>query len=183
MGGGAMLLSNKSVQKELKVSDEQGEKLKALQTETMEKNRERFQGFQDLSQEERQSKMREAQAELAKSLDGILKPEQVKRFKQIEIQVGGFNAFNQPRVQEALKLTDEQKEKVRGIAEEARGAMPSREDAQADPDAAMKKRTEITKATTEKVTALLNDDQKKAWKDLTGDPFDYKPEPFRRPGN
>ncbi len=55
----------------------------------------------------------------------MLKPEQVKRFKQIELQVGGVMAFNQPRVQEVLKLTDEQKEKIRGIGEEARGAMPS----------------------------------------------------------
>jgi hypothetical protein len=181
MGGGAMLLSNKSVQKELKVSDEQGEKLTTLARETMQKNMERFQGFQDLSQEERQAKMREAQAELTKSLDGILKPEQVKRFRQIEVQVGGINAFNQPRVAEALKLSDEQKEKVRGIAEDARGQFPSREDAQADPDAAMKKRAEITKAATEKACAVLSADQKSSWKELTGEPFDYKPEPFRRP--
>ncbi len=183
MGGGAMLLSNKSVQKELKVSDEQVEKLNTLATETMAKNRERFQGFQDLSQEERQSKMREAQAELHKGLDGVLKPEQVKRFKQIELQIGGFNAFGQPRVQEALKLTDEQKTKVREISEEARGAMPSREDFQSDREAAMKKRAEISKGATEKVTALLTEDQKKEWKDLAGEPFDYKPEPFRRPNN
>ena len=183
MGGGAMLLSNKSVQKELKVSDEQVEKLNTLATETMAKNRERFQGLQDATPEERQSKMREAQAELTKSLDGVLKPEQVKRFNQIELQVGGLMVFNQPRVAEALKVTDEQKEKIRGIAEEARGAMPSREDAQADPAAAMKKRTEITKGATEKVMALMTEDQKKEWKELTGEPFDYKPEPFRRPQN
>jgi Spy/CpxP family protein refolding chaperone len=182
-GGGAMLLSNKSVQKELKVSDEQAEKLNTLATETMAKNRERFQGFQDLSQEERQTKMREARAELEKSLDGVLKPEQVKRFKQIELQVGGMMAFGQPRVQEALKLTDEQKEKVRAIGEEAQGAMPSREDFQADREAAMKKRAEITKGATDKVCALLTEDQKKEWKELTGEPFDFKPEAPRRPNN
>ncbi|HEY2155551.1 MAG TPA: Spy/CpxP family protein refolding chaperone [Isosphaeraceae bacterium] len=182
-GGGAMLLSNKSVQKELKVSDEQAEKLNTLATDTMAKNRERFQGFQDLSPEERQSKMREAQAELHKGLDGVLKPEQVVRFKQVEIQVAGFNAFGTPRVQEALKLTDEQKTKVREISDEARGAMPSREDFQSDREAAMKKRAEISKGATEKVTALLTEDQKKSWKDLTGEPFDYKPEAPRRPNN
>jgi Spy/CpxP family protein refolding chaperone len=183
MGGGAMLLSNKSVQKELKVTDEQTEKLNTLATETMTKNRERFAGLADATPEERQSKMREAQAELHKSLDGVLKTEQVKRFKQIELQVGGLMAFNQPRIQEALKLTDDQKSKVKEIAEEARGAMPSREDAQADQAAAQKKRAEITKGATEKVTALLTEDQKKEWKELTGEPFDYKPEPFRRPNN
>jgi Spy/CpxP family protein refolding chaperone len=180
MGGGAMLLSNKSVQKELKVSDEQAEKLNTLATETMAKNRERLQGLQG---EERQSKMREARAELDKSLDGLLKPEQVKRFKQIEIQVGGFMAFNQPRVQEALKLTDDQKEKVRAIGEEIQGAMPSREDFQSDRETAMKKMAEVQKGAKEKATALLTEDQKASWKELTGEPFDYKPEPPRRPNN
>ena len=85
--------------------------------------RERFQGFQDLSQEQRATKMKEAQAELAKSLDGILKPEQVKRFRQIELQVGGMMAFGQPRVQEALKLTDEQKEKINDIQKDLQKEM------------------------------------------------------------
>lgn len=181
MGGGAFLLTNKSVQKELKVSGEQAEKLNTFATETMAKNRERFANAKDLSTEERQAKNREAQAELTKGLADVLKPEQVKRFRQLELQTVGVAAFGMPRVQEALKLTDDQKEKIRGIGEEARGNMPSREDFQADADAAMKKRAEVSKGAAEKVVALLTEDQKKEWKELTGDPFDYKPEPFRRP--
>lgn len=180
MGGGAMLLSNKSVLKELKVSDEQAEKLSALATATMEKNR----GLRDLPPEERQAKMRESQAEMAKGLDGILKPEQVKRFKQIEIQVAGPNAFGMPRVQEALKLTDEQKEKVRGISQETREAMTGlREEFQNDREGAMKKMAEVRKGAAEKAMALLTEDQKKDWKELTGEPFDYKPEPPRPRNN
>ncbi len=47
----------------------------------------------------------------------------------------------------------------------------------------MKKRTEISKGAATKVTALLTEDQKKEWKELAGEPFEYKPEPFRRPNN
>jgi Spy/CpxP family protein refolding chaperone len=184
MGGGAMLLTNKSVQKELKVTDEQAPKIEAFAAETRTKNQERFQGFQDLTPEERQSKMREAQAELHKGLDGILKPEQVKRFKQIEIQVAGANAYGQPHVQEALKLTDEQKTKIREINQETMEATRSAfQDAGDDRQAAMAKVTELRKEAGTKAAALLTEDQKKSWKDLAGEPFDYKPEPPRPRNN
>ena len=184
MGGGAMLLTNKSVQKELKVTDEQAPKLEAFANETREKNRERFQGLQDATPEERASKMREAQAEMHKGLDGILKPEQVKRFKQVELQVAGARAYAMPQVQEALKLTDDQKSKVREISQEAMEASRSAfSDAGDDRAAAMKKVTEINKEANTKAAALLTEDQKKSWKELVGDPFDYTPEPPRPRNN
>ena len=45
----------------------------------------------------------------------VLKDEQVKRLKQIDVQVAGTQAFAMPHVQEALKITDEQKEKIRDV--------------------------------------------------------------------
>ena len=35
----------------------------------------------------------------------------------------------------------------------------------------------LTKQTTEKINAVLTDDQKKTWKDMTGEHFEYKPDP------
>jgi Spy/CpxP family protein refolding chaperone len=188
--GGAMLLSNKGVQKELKVSDEQAKKLDTLATETREKNRERFAGLQDATPAERQSKMREAQAELHKGLADVLKPEQVKRFRQIEVQVAGSNAFGQPRVQEALKLTDDQKSKIREINQETMEATRDAfQNAGDDRAAAMEKVQGLRKEANTKAHALLTEDQKKEWKELTGEPFEFKPEPGqggpggRRPNN
>src|SRR4051794_29310655 len=56
-GGGVMLLSNKSVQQELKVSDEQASKLDALAVDLRTKQREQFQKLQDVPQDERRAKM------------------------------------------------------------------------------------------------------------------------------
>ena len=47
----------------------------------------------------------------------------------------------------------------------------------------MKKITELRKEANDKATALLTEDQKKSWKDLTGEPFEYKPEPPRPRNN
>jgi len=40
-----------------------------------------------------------------------------------------------------------------------------------------KKMAALNKETMEKVSGVLTDDQKKAWKDLTGEPFEFKPDP------
>jgi len=183
-GGGAALLSNKSVQKELKATDEQAEKLNAFARETMEKQRGEFQKFADLSQEERREKMRETArtraVELHQGMSKILKPEQVKRFEEIQLQQSGVAAFMMPRVEERLKLADDQKSKLREISEEAmRGAFQG--GGQGDPEEARKKRAETRKQSTEKALAVLTADQKKTWKEMTGEPFEVIFEP--RPQN
>jgi Spy/CpxP family protein refolding chaperone len=186
MGGGAGLLANKSVQQEIKASDEQVSKLNALAEELRGKQREAFQGFQDLSQEERREKMqafqRTMQAEIDKGLKDVLKPEQTKRFNQISTQTAGVNAFATPRVADALKLTDDQKGKIRDIAQETQGQMRELfQEIQNDREAGMKKMAELRKSSTEKAIAVLTADQRTTWKDLTGEPFEVKFEP--RPNN
>ncbi len=183
-GGGAALLSNKGVQKELKANDEQAEKLNTLAREMMGKQREESQGLRDLSQEERREKMQELarthNAELVKGMGGFLKPEQVKRFEQIQLQQSGVAAFASPRVQEALKLTDEQKSKFREISDASGESMREAfQGAQSDREGAMRKIGEVRKQATEKAVGVLTDDQKKAWKDMTGEPFQvvYEPRP------
>jgi hypothetical protein len=185
-GGGAALLSNKGVQKEIKATEEQASKLTTFAEEMQGKAREAFQGFQDLSQEERREKMqafqKTQQADIAKGLAEILKPDQVKRFHQIQTQTAGANAFATPRVAEALKLTDDQKAKVQTINQETMESMRGlREEFQNDREGAMKKMAEIRKSATDKAVALLTADQKATWKDLTGDPYEVKFEP--RPNN
>lgn len=184
-GGGAALLSNKGVQKELKATDEQAEKLNTFAREMMENQRGEFQNLRDLSQEERGEKMQQmARAhavELVKGMGGILKPEQVKRFEQIQLQQSGAGAFSSPRVQEGLKLTDDQKTKLGEITEESgRSMREAFQGSQSDREGAMKKFVELRKQATEKAVGLLTDDQKKSWKEMTGEPFEIVYEPRRQ---
>jgi Spy/CpxP family protein refolding chaperone len=185
-GGGAMLLSNKGVQKEIKATDEQAGKLDSLAEELRGKQREAFQGNQGLSPEERREKMQEfqktLQADINKGLGEILKPEQVKRFHQIQTQTAGAGAFTTSRVAEALKLTDDQKSKVREINQETFQAIGNlRQEFPNDREGAMKKMAELRKTATEKAVELLTDEQKATWKELTGEPYEVKFEP--RPNN
>jgi Spy/CpxP family protein refolding chaperone len=186
MGGGAMLLANKGVQTEIKATEEQTSKLNTLAEEIRGKQREAMQGFQDLSQEERREKMqtvqREMQESIGKGLAEILKPEQTKRFHQIQTQQGGAQAFATPRIAEALKLTDDQKSKIRDINQETMQAMGElRQQFQDDREGAMKKMAELRKSATDKAVEVLTADQKTTWKSLTGEPYEVKFEP--RPNN
>jgi len=184
-GGGSALLTNKGVQQELKASDDQVSKLEALAQDMTEKQREQFSKLQDVPQDERREKMmalaQTANAEMNKSLAEILKPAQMKRFQQVQLQQAGLGAFAMPRVQEALKLTDDQKSKIRTINESQGESMREAFQGGQDDRAAMaRKVAELRKQGTDKVLAVLTDEQKATWKELTGEPLEVRFEPRQR---
>ena len=50
-----------------------------------------------------------------------------------------------------------------------------------DHTANAEKITALRKETTEKIVAVLTDDQKKSWKEMTGEAFTFPPPTFGRP--
>jgi Spy/CpxP family protein refolding chaperone len=181
-GGGSysMLLGNASVQKELKLDDQQIEKAKALSEKVMAEIREKTEGLEG---QERFQKMRELMPEInastIKSAGDFLKAEQVTRLKQIRHQAMGAMAFSDPEIAQKLNLTDGQKTEIREIGEAAREKFQGLQGLEGEER--MAKMREINKETLSQVVAKLNDEQQKTWKELTGAPFEIKYEP--RPNN
>lgn len=179
-GGLGMLIRNEGVQKELKLDSDQVEKATAAVDKIQQKHQDEFAGLRDLGQEERREKMasltKTVNEETLKALDGILKPDQIKRLKQLELQQRGEQAFTDPGVQSHLKLTSEQKEKIKTIAEDA--AAQRRELFQpgggGDPQEAQKKMAALRKTTMDNITAVLTPDQRQTWKEMTGQPFEFQ---------
>jgi Spy/CpxP family protein refolding chaperone/predicted transcriptional regulator len=185
MMGGIMLLSNEAVQKELKVTDEQKEKLKTFAEEQGQKLQEKMREARDDAAGDPQKMMdamTKVNAEAMKTLadSKILDEKQLNRFKQVELQVNlqrqGPAALAGGEVAKTLKVSDEQKEKLRGLAEEfrkdrtelGREAFGNGEGA-AD---ARKKLQTVTKEYMAKATDVLNSDQKKELKEMTGEHFE-----------
>jgi hypothetical protein len=174
-GGLGGLLLNESVQKELTIDKEQAEKVKEAVLQIQDKHKDEFAKLRDLSQDERRAKGQElsrtVSAEVLKAVGEMLKPDQIKRLKQIDLQQIGAQAFARPEVQTALSLKDDQKEKIKTISEDIAKQIgdlrQDRTNAQANRD----KITALRKEIQEKIQAVLTDDQKKTWKDLTGEPF------------
>jgi hypothetical protein len=191
MGGGAAILRAPNVQKDLKLSEEQVGKVQDVLRESFEKHQGDLQGVRDLPAEERNAKMQAVgkaiNDEVKKGLS--LSDEQSKRFDQIVLQNRGLQAFADPAVAEKLKLTDDQRSKIRELGQASfRGAGGAfRKDASKEDRAeATKKMLETRRENLAKVQAMLTDDQKKAWKELTGEPIEAQfPGGFggRRPNN
>jgi hypothetical protein len=178
-GGLSMLIANESVQKELKLDDQQVEKAKEFAEKAREKGTELRSKLEGLEGDEARTKRAEITKEMnemaMKAFGEFLKPEQVTRIKQISHQTMGAMAFNDPEVAKKLNLTDSQKSEIHSIAQESQSKMTElRSEFQNDRVGAMKKMAEIRKETLEKVTAKLNDEQQKTWKELLGAPFEIK---------
>ena len=187
LGGGLAnsIARSKPLQDELKVEADQLEKLAAALTKAREESRELTQKLfaRDTSMEERTEIGRKIQEINNKAVAEALKPEQVKRLKQIENQQAGVGMFNRAEVVTALKLTDEQKEKItalnRDLAADRRelfggggGGRPGGGGAlRLDPEV-LKKLENLQKEAVANAVKALNDEQKSTYKELTGEPFE-----------
>jgi secreted Zn-dependent insulinase-like peptidase len=188
MGGGALaLLRNPDVHKELKLEEAAIEKFTALSEEMGGSMRERFQGLQDLSQEERREAMNklmsEINTEVSGKVKGILSEEQMSRYNQLVLQSRGPDAFNDEEVAAKLKITDDQKTKISSAIQSQREEMGAlfQQGGGGDPQERFQKMADLRKATMEKIQATLTEDQKKTWAELTGKPFEFRPR-IRRDG-
>lgn len=189
---GLGILRSDEAKAELKLTDEQVEKVGAMMEEMRSSMMERFQSLQDVPEDERQEKsqamMRELGAEVKKELQGVLDKEQFARYEQISLQAMGVEAFTQPEVAERLKMTEEQKSKleeaVSGMREQM---MEIFQGAQGDREGAMRKMTELRESTRKKVMDLMTAEQKAEWEKMIGKPFQMPafgggPGGRRRPG-
>ena len=188
MGGGGMarLLTNEGVQKELKLDENQISKANDLAEKAREKMQEARPSLEGLNGQELIEKMQslsqELNAKIKKDASEFLKADQMTRLTQIDYQNRGPGVFADPDVASKLKVTDDQKAAIRDIMRESMEEMRSiftnsggnREEARA-------KMIELQKSTKEKAEGKLTDDQKKAWKEMIGAPFEvrFAPRPRR----
>jgi hypothetical protein len=187
-GGGGIggLLQNESVQKELKIDKAEADKLKEAVTKVQDQHKDAIAKLRDLPQNERRTKGEElnktVNEETLKAVSGILSADQTKRLKQIELQQAGVRAFSRPDVQQALKLTDEQKDALKTIAEDVakqqrelfQGARGQGGAGGGRGQGNAEKMTALRKESLEKIQKMLTADQKKTWKELTGEPFEIQ---------
>lgn len=180
-GGGlmptSMLAQQESVQAELKLTDDQKTKLK----EAGEKARAAFGGFgggnnnrTEAEREEARKKAAEARQAGEKAVADILTPEQAKRVKEIALQQAGpMILASHEDTQKAVGITDDQKTKLKEVSDNLNSEtrklfQPGGGGGQDNRD----KMRALRKDATDKVVALLTDEQKKTWEGLVGKKFE-----------
>lgn len=168
-GGGPLgVLRDQGAREELGITDDQMEKLQDIQRKSFEQMREMFSGMRDLSEDERRErfaemreKMTKAQEEMQTKIDDVLLPQQRDRLKQIALQqrmrFGAQNAMGSPEIAKELGITDEQREKLRQVAQEAEEEL-------------RKKTEDLREEAKQKILNVLTAEQKDKLKELIGEP-------------
>jgi hypothetical protein len=127
MGGmpGFYLLRMDPVQDELKLSDEQKKKIKDFGQKFEKESQKAWAGLRDVPPEERQDKMADIQAAVAKrlevyrqDLEGVLTPQQAEQLKKITFEMSAGPALANPQLLEQLGATEEQKKKIEQVRSE-----------------------------------------------------------------
>lgn len=164
------LVQLEEVSKELKVSDEQKERLEEVQKNMqsrMQELREENQGDREAMMEAMQT----ANAEMAEQTTKVFDEGQQKRLMQIYLQVNGAMALTDKKVAEMLKLTEDQSAELTEAIQENRSSM--REEMQGLRDLEAEERetkiAEFIKSRDESLMSVLTDEQKEAMEKAMGE--------------
>jgi hypothetical protein len=160
-GGVRSLLALKSVQEELKLSESQVEEVMKLSGKSW--------GLFRMSPEERRAGLEELAAGEKAQVEGM-RPEQVRRLKQIVLQQRGPHALGDANVADALRLTAAQRDQIRAIQEEARRTLwASAPHGGRSPD--RRPRSDLPQEVHARLLNVLTEKQNARWNEMTGEPF------------
>ena len=111
------------VRRELKLQQDEAAKLDVALGQIKESYRKEIEVLQELPLREVQEKFTKLRTtvreESLKAIESNLQAPRLKRLKQIELQQRGPEVFDDPVVQKALTLSEEQKTKIKDAADEA----------------------------------------------------------------
>jgi hypothetical protein len=179
---GLFLKDNKPLREELKITPEQEKSLKASE----EKRGNIFRRYEEerakvqksnlpASEKDSQYRALETQAsnDLFKVYEETLRPEQIKRFKQILLQRRGMDIFDHPEIRDALRIGDKEAKELREARDklilELRADVKAKKISQQD---AARKTNAMVYSVPDKVRELLNRDQQKVLEELLGEKYD-----------
>jgi Spy/CpxP family protein refolding chaperone len=161
-----LLLRQKSVQKELKLTDDAAKKI----MEFTNKESDEYGKALKLAERERTAKFNELEAANKKFLEDNLSADQRKRLGQITLQVTGLYQLGRAEVAKALNLTEEQQTKFEEMQKETRKAL---EEIITSTERAGKneKLAKLREETSKKIMDALTDEQKAKVREIVGEPF------------
>lgn len=178
--GGPFIVYRNNVQVELKLTDEQKQRLQERLPATIQETTKVFEMRENLQAEERKKAMQSLRQKSGEKLWVFLKQalnaEQFKRFQQLELQHEGPAVLvGRPEIAKELQITDEERYQVIAVIQELQNKIaPLIREAKSsgNPQEILPKVIKIREAYDGKIEAILSDAQKKQWKEMRGNPFD-----------
>jgi hypothetical protein len=162
-----MLLHNPDVQKDLNLSTDQVKKV----NDEINYQRTTRQGQRNKNDQTATTKNNELNQRCEKFLNECLKSDQSRRFNQIMCQVYGAQCFGKTECADQLKLTTDQRQKVKQIQEDTYKQVKNLTKSNANREETAKKRAEVVSRCNSQLMGLLTSQQKDQWKEMCGAPF------------
>jgi len=179
--GGSFLVFRGKVQEDLKLTEDQKEKLEQYLKEWIPDSMKFLEKIDGLKREEREKELGayrpKAQQKLAAVLKETMKEDQRSRLCQLELQQEGPFALHHGDVEirKDLKITDEQRKQFMAVIQEMQtkiAPLLKDVDSGGDPQEIWPKLKKIRTEHEGRIEALLSDAQKKQWKEMLGKPLD-----------
>jgi hypothetical protein len=161
-----LLLRQKSVQQELKVSPELARKI----LEFCNKDYAEARKVVKLSGQARKQKFEEMEQANKRFLEDNLSEAQRKRLKQIGLQVTGLHQLTRPEAAKLLNLTEKQQNTFKEMQKEARQKLVQILEAK-DREGRKAKLAKLHQAVHQAIERVLTDEQKAKVRELVGEPF------------
>ncbi len=180
-GGPLMLLLAPSVQKELKLKEDQKAKCYTFVQKARQKNSDMFQSRMFNGNANPQAGMMEVAKQIRKENDAgiaqILDPKQKERFDQIVLQNEGPLAVARPEIASKLRLNESQKEYVQGVMMQMGNELfMARRQSQVTGSFSPAHMREITsqlrKEAVKEISKVIDRKQQKNFNSMLGAPFD-----------
>jgi hypothetical protein len=166
----AFLVMRPDVQADIQLTDDEKTKLNDLRQQMRQQFQNGGGGTPPTPAEQQQRR-----AEMQKQVEAILTADQIKRLHEIQVQLMGVEAATLPEVQNALGLSDEEKSKIKALADTRQAADQSVREKQRnqeiDAQAARDARATNAKALKDGIQAILSQAQQDKLKELGGKPF------------
>jgi hypothetical protein len=176
--GPPFIVFREKVLEELKVTDDQREKLMRLLMERimetgpfLESLRDDMPGREKKLEEHRKN----AREKLARDLKDMLRPDQRDRLRQVTLQQEGAFALGREDVREGLKISPEQMKKFMAITRDLQAGVErlvKEARSGGNPQEIRPKVERLRKEHAEKLEAVLTDAQRKEWKEMLGPPLE-----------
>jgi hypothetical protein len=185
--GQFLLLRQPAVCDDLGLSGEQRYRVTELFGHFNEPGQRSVQAFHRLTPEQRRQEFLSMARAKEAAVERILTDTQLRRLKQIGLQLQGPSAYQEADVVTRLKLTAPQRERIRAIeAEMFLGALAPAHDGPPGPQDRHKAYEEKMRAACERARAVLTPEQAGQWRELAGEPYrgpaHFCPPPGPRPG-
>jgi RNA polymerase sigma factor (sigma-70 family) len=167
------LATNQTVQEDLKLTKDKARTIKNAFDKIQADNKDELVKLRKrrTSEEDRAAFEKKLHEAYLKVVTDVLDADQMKRLRQIARNVQGIEAFQLAEVQAALKLTKEQKSKLKAIKDKAEKEI---HDLCVADEQDNSKFAAVVQAAMTATMRTLTEDQRKVFQDLIGKPFRFK---------